>query len=148
MPGSAVGQSPSPIPVGGSGTSGLVAVNGGQIYRVYTDIASLGTAGTNYTICLAEVEGDSCLNPEDEAVRTAYNLNAEAEAAGLSCTGNASCISSTLQNDTGLSPGCADCYGSVGGCAASNCALQCLGDSGSSGMPCRLADRAFIACCR
>ena len=34
---------------------------------------------------------------------------------------------------TRIRSACADCYGSVGGCAASNCALQCLGDSGSSG---------------
>ena len=51
LPGAATGASPSPVPVGGSAESGLVPVTGGQIYRVYTDIASLGTAGTNYTIC-------------------------------------------------------------------------------------------------
>ena len=133
LPSSAVGASPSPLAVGQSGQSGLVEVNVGQVYRVYTDIASLGTAGTDYTICLAEVEGDACLNPEDEAVRAAYNLDAEAESAGLACTGNASCISQAMQNDTGLSAGCADCYGGTGGCAASNCALQCIGSSSSSG---------------
>jgi hypothetical protein len=133
LPGSAVGASPSPIPVGQTGQSGPVAVNVGQVYRVYTDIASLGTAGTDYTICLAEVAGDSCLNPQDEEVRATFNLDAEAESAGLSCTGNATCISQALQTDTGLSSACADCFGSVGGCAASNCALQCLGGSGSSG---------------
>ncbi len=88
---------------------------------------------TDYSICLAEIAGDSCLNPQDEAVCAAFNLDAETEAAGLSCTGNATCISQALQTDTGLSAGCADCCGSVGGCAASNCALQCLGGSGSSG---------------
>jgi hypothetical protein len=132
LAGSAVGASPSPLAVGQSGTSGIVAVNVGQTYRVYTDIASLGTAGTNYTICLAEAAGDQCLNPEDEDVRAAYNLSAEAEDAGLSCTGSSSCISQTLQNDTGLSAECAGCYGDVGGCAASNCAFQCLGDSAAA----------------
>jgi cysteine-rich repeat protein len=133
LPDAAAGASPSPVPVGGSAESGLVAVNGGQVYRVYTDIASLGTAGTDYTICLAEVLGDNCLNPEDETVRASFNLAAEAEALGLSCTGDGSCISTGMQNNTGLSPGCADCYGGTGSCAAANCALACLGGSGSSG---------------
>ncbi len=133
VPGSAVGASPSPIPAGSSGQSGLFEVNLGVVYRVYTDIASPGTAGTNYRICLTEVAGDACLNDDDELVRSSYNLDSEAEAAGLDCTGNSSCISSTLQADTGLSAACADCFGGTGSCAASNCALQCLGDSGSSG---------------
>lgn len=132
LAGSAVGASPSPIASGQSGQSGLFEINGAQVYRVYTDIASLGTAGTNYEICLAEVAGDACLNPEDELVRSSVNLDEEAGSSGLSCTGGAACISEHMQG-VGLSAGCADCYGGTGSCAASNCAFQCLSDSGSSG---------------
>jgi hypothetical protein len=132
LAGSAVGASPSPIASGQSGQSGLFEINGAQVYRVYTDIASLGTAGTNYEICLAEVAGDACLNPEDELVRSSVNLDEEAGSSGLSCSGGASCISEHMQG-VGLSAGCADCYGGTGSCAASNCAFQCLSDSGSSG---------------
>ncbi|HYC53483.1 MAG TPA: hypothetical protein VEL28_00890 [Candidatus Binatia bacterium] len=132
LQGSAVGQSPAPIPTGGTGQSGLFEVGVGQIYRVYTDIASLGTAGNNYEICLAEVAGDACLNEADELVRSSVNLDEEAESSGLSCSGGASCISDHMEG-VGLSPGCADCYGGTGSCAASNCAFQCLSDSGSSG---------------
>ncbi|HYB99034.1 MAG TPA: hypothetical protein VEC57_07835 [Candidatus Limnocylindrales bacterium] len=132
LAGSAVGASPSPIATGGSGQSGLFEVNVGQVYRVYTDIATLGTAGNNYEVCLAEVAGDACLNEADELVRSSVNLDAEAESSGVSCSGGASCISDHMES-VGLSPACADCYGGTGSCAASNCAFQCLSDSSSSG---------------
>jgi len=131
--GSAVGASPAPIPVGGSGESGSFAINAAQTYRVYTDIASLGTAGNDYTICIAEVPSDACVNAADELVRETVDIAAAAEAAGLSCLGDGACITSQLESTTGLSPACASCYGGTGSCAAGNCALQCLGDSGSSG---------------
>lgn len=133
LPGAAVGASPSPIATGGSGQSGLFEVTQGSIYRVYTDIASLGTAGTNYEICLSEVAGDACLNEADELVRASFNLDEVAGDNGLSCTGGASCISNAMQAETGLSAGCADCYGGTGSCAASNCAGACLTNSSSSG---------------
>lgn len=94
-----------------------------------------------------ETEGElpegACTNAEDMAIIENTDVDEAALTCGTACVADpnpAECTSICLQDATGLSEGCADCFGGIIACTIEHCLAQCMSDPGSD--PCQtcLAD--------
>lgn len=71
----------------------------------------------------------ACDNPADLAIINAGGLETVFWDCSISCLGSPDfdqCVSDCLVSQTGLSQGCADCFGALSGCIVSNCLNSCF----------------------
>lgn len=70
----------------------------------------------------------ACTNAEDLAIIYGGGMDTVVLDCTVSCFGSPDldqCVSDCLVTQTGLSQGCADCFGALSGCTVSNCFSEC-----------------------
>ncbi len=129
-----------------SGVPAFIARGGGM--------GAGGTGGTGGTGGAVATPTDQCIGPEDQAVLEMLGglgpigaLAGEcpfsacgAEVTGVLTGGGSdaarialgNCIARCIQEGSGLSAGCTDCYGSIAACSTSFCLAPCAADPGSA----------------
>jgi len=155
--------SSDPAPAGGSGTGGATASTTGGVTSTGGAIGatggsggasggttsstggSVGTGGDATSQCLAGT--GQCNNPTDCAIQKS-DMEAWEPPCASSSLGAAG-ATATCMVGHGLTQGCAECWGAVAACGASNCFTQCLADP--NGTACRdctaqNCDAAFATC--
>ncbi len=90
--------------------------------------------------------GDGACSREADEAR-GMNLQGIAFTCGLSCSGDVACIADCVAQNSGLSAGCARCYGDLIACSGSICLIACFGGSNDCD-DCRdqACNPAFEAC--
>jgi hypothetical protein len=93
----------------------------------------------------------ACDNEDDTAALEASEatLSDSITSCVFMCFGqDEACNSNCIQGETGVSDGCAACFGTLLSCTVSNCALQCIDANGQACADCRAqnCDPAFTEC--
>ena len=115
----------------------LVAV---LVFLVFVGIRNVSRL---HSVLHSVLEGNSdgaCNNPADIKVFHDhwYDFRSIVQSCAQDCLGRSNCTSRCIQNDTGLSEGCSDCFGDTVECIASKCFVPCLKPESNDCQKCAL----------
>ena len=67
----------------------------------------------------------ACINEQDGPILEAQDVSAVAEGCGIDNIGDAAAAQKCIQDETGITDGCAACFGGIIGCIIEKCIAQC-----------------------